>query len=87
MPIQCNFLKKKIQILTENVEGEMYMLEADDYHELRDDWEEGCNYVPSNDAKVFFASYDGKPINPYAYTDFCSLLDCLMRLHLGKAID
>lgn len=74
MAIQCQFLKKKIQILTENVNGEMYMLEADDYNEIVNDWMGDCDHVPANDAKVFFASYDGQPINPYMYTDFQSLL-------------
>ena len=32
-----------------------------------------CNFVPANDARVFFASWNGKPISPYEYTDFESL--------------
>ena len=74
MAIQCQFLKKRIQILIENVDGNLYMLEADDYNELVNDWNGDCEYVPANDAKVFFASYNGQPINPYMYTDFQSLL-------------
>ncbi|MBQ8245828.1 MAG: hypothetical protein IJZ42_01730 [Lachnospiraceae bacterium] len=74
MAIQCKFLEKKIHILTENTDGALYVLEADDYNELVNDWMGDCNCVPAKDAKVFFASYCGKPINPYVYTDFQSLL-------------
>ena len=84
MAMQCNFLKKKIQILTENMDGEMYMLESDDYNELVNDWMGDCNFVPANDAKVFFASYCGKPITPYAYTDFQSLLRYIRNECFGK---
>lgn len=76
MAIQCEHLslKKKIFILTENTDGSPYVLEADDHNELVNDWKGDCNYVPANDAKVFFASYCSRPINPFAYTDFQSLL-------------
>ena len=72
--MECKHFEKKICILTENVDGSLYMLEADDCNELVNDWSGDCNYVPANDATVFFASYNGKPINPYAYTDFVSLV-------------
>lgn len=74
MAIQCMFLEKKIHILTENADGNLYVLEADDYNELVNDWNGDCNCVPANDAKIFFASYNGEPINPYMYADFQSLL-------------
>lgn len=74
MKIQCNMLNKKINILTENADGELYMLEADNYNFIINDYLGDCNYVPANDAKVYFASYDGEPINPYMYTDFLSLM-------------
>ena len=70
--MECKFLEKKIHVLTENVDGNLYMLKADDYNELVNDWMGDCNCVPANDAKVFFASYCGRPINPYVYTDFLS---------------
>ena len=72
--MERNFLNKKIHILTENADGNLYMLEANDYNELVNDWSGDRNYVPAHDAKVYFASYNGKPINPYAYTDFESLV-------------
>ena len=79
MAVQCKFFEKKIHILTENADGILYVLEADDYNDLVNDWKGECNFVPANDAKVFFASYCGKPINPYAYTDFLSLMQYISR--------
>lgn len=78
--IQSVFLKRKICIITENVAGEPYMIETDDYNYIINDWNDECKYVPVNDAKVFFASYDGVPINPYLYKDFESLLAHIRRL-------
>ncbi len=42
--------------------------------DIIDDQEGERDFVPSNDAKMFFAAYNGRPINPYEYTDFESLL-------------
>ena len=80
--MNCNFLNGKlINILTENASGEMYMLEADSLEELLDDWNGECAYVPSNDEAVYFAVYDGEPINPDMYTNFESLLNVLQTLY------
>jgi len=69
--MEYKFLQKKIHILTENTDG-LYMLEADDYNDLVNDRMGERKYIPADNAKVFFASYCGRPINPYAYTDFLS---------------
>lgn len=61
-------------ILTENADGKMYLIKSKYFQDILDDWIGGCEFVPANDAKVFFAAYNGKPINPYCYTDFESLL-------------
>ena len=74
MKIQCNMLNKKINILTKNANGELYVLETDNYNFIINDYHGDCDYVPANDARVYFASYDGVPINPYFYTDFESVL-------------
>ena len=74
MNVRCNMLNKKINILTQNADGELYLLEADNYNFIVNDYHGDCEYVPANDAKVYFASYDGEPINPYMYTDFLSLM-------------
>ena len=79
MAVQCKGFEKKIYILTENAVGCLYVLEADDYNDLVSDWKGECNFVPANDAKVFFASYCGKPISPYVYTDFLSLMQYIYR--------
>ena len=74
MSLCCHSCESGIFIVTENVDGEVYILESFDLQEIIEDWKGDCNFVPANDAKVFFASYFGKPINPYMYTDFQSLL-------------
>ena len=74
------FLGNNLVIVTENVDGEMYVIKAKYIQDVIDDWNADCNYVPANDAKVFFASWNGKPINPYDYTDFESLIRYLSDL-------
>ena len=72
--LECNFLDKRICIVTKNADGNLYVLKADDYNELINDWYGERNYVPSNDAPVYFTCLDGKPISPFNYFDFKSLL-------------
>jgi len=67
-------------IITENAYGEIYLIEARYIQDIVDDWMGDCNFVPSNDAKVFFASWNNEPINPYEYTDFESLIRYLQSL-------
>ena len=67
-------------IVTENVDGEIYLIESKYIQDVVDDWMGDCNFVPSNDAKVFFASWNNEPINPYKYTDFESLVRYLQSL-------
>lgn len=72
--VETVFLGTDTTILTENADGEMYLIRAKYLQDIIDDWNNRCDFVPANDAKVFFAAYNGKPINPYEYTDFESLL-------------
>ena len=67
-------LTAKICILIETQSGELFLLETNDYNELINDHYGEHKAVPAADARVFFASYGGTPINPYAYTDFTSLV-------------
>ena len=67
-------------IVTENTDGEVYLIRARYIQDVIDDWEGECNFVPANDAKVFFASWNNQPINPHLYTDFESLLKYLQGL-------
>lgn len=41
---------------------------------ILDDWYGKREFVPEDDARVFFAAYNGKPISPYEYHDFKSLM-------------
>lgn len=63
-----------IVIITENADGEIYVLTSKYIQDILDDWNGDCNTVPANDAPVYFAAWNGKPINPYHYKDFESLL-------------
>ncbi len=72
--VETVFIGTDTVILTENAMGNMYLIRAKYLQDIIDDWNGGCNFVPANDAKVFFASYNGRPINPYEYADFESLL-------------
>ncbi|MEE1503887.1 MAG: hypothetical protein UGF89_06560 [Acutalibacteraceae bacterium] len=70
----CNFMGKGIWIVTENADGQLYALEADTFDSLIKDWEGDCDYVPANDAKVYFASVEGRPLKSGSYTNFEGLI-------------
>ena len=78
--MNCNFLNSKINILTENVDGELYVLEADNVKELLEDWHNECDYVPSNDTKMYFASYKGNVMNHSVFPDFGTFMECLQEV-------
>lgn len=82
--MKSNFIKSRIFILTENAEGELYSIETNDYNDIVNDWYGDCKFVPANDAKVYFASYDGVAINPYLYNDFVSLVNYLRELDINR---
>ena len=44
--------EKRIVILTENVDGERYLLAADSADALMDEWNGDCDGLPENDAPV-----------------------------------
>lgn len=64
-------------IVTENADGEIYAISAQYIHDILDDWNGCCDFVPANDAKVYFAAWNGEPISPYEYHDFESLITYL----------
>ena len=74
------FLGSYTVIVTENIDGEMYIIQSKYIQDILDDWKGNCEFVPANDARVFFASWNGKPISPYEYTDFESLMQYLLGL-------
>lgn len=76
------FFNDDTVIITENADGEMYMIKSKYIQDILNDWRGDCNFVPSNDARVFFASWNGKPISPYEYTDFESLIQYLRYLQI-----
>ena len=76
---QCFFGSDTV-IITENVKGDMYVIKSKYIQDILDDWNGNCDFVPANDARVFFASWNGEPISPYKYTDFESLMHYLLGL-------
>lgn len=72
--LETVFLGSDTVIVTENADGEPYVIRSKYLRDIFDDWWCECNFVPANDARVFFAMYNGKPISPYEYSDFESLL-------------
>lgn len=74
------FFNGNTVIVTENADGEIYLIESKYIQDIVDDWMGDCNFVPSNDARVFFASWNNKPISPYEYTDFESLIRYLQNM-------
>lgn len=75
--VAVNFCGNGIAIVTENIDGEIYMITAKYIQDIFDDWNGDCNFVPANDARVFFAAWNGRPLNPYCYSNFESLLQLL----------
>lgn len=82
--IKSNVIKAKIFILTETADGELYSIETDGYNELVNYWYGESSSVLTDNAKVFFASYNGVPVNPYLYSDFTSLVTCLREIELSN---
>ena len=48
--IQTAFLAGNIAILTENVDGKLYLIKAKSFRDILDDWNGECRSVPENDA-------------------------------------
>ena len=72
--IKATYLDQGTVIVTENVDGSIYVITAEYINDIIDDWNGECDFVPANDARVFFAAWNGEPISPYDYKDFESLL-------------
>lgn len=64
-------------IVTENADGEIYMITSKYIQDIVDDRMGDRNFVPADNARVFFAAWNGKSLNPYDYSDFESLLRLL----------
>ena len=85
--METMFFENQLVIVTENVDGKIYAIKANSIEELLNDWNNNCDFVPENDARVFFIIYNGEPINPYSYSNFESAinyLEWLMRKNTWK---
>ena len=61
-------------ILTEVTEERPYLIKAGCALDILDDGKGDCKTVPKNEAKVYFASFDGRRVDPWEYKDFGSLM-------------
>ena len=75
--ISTKHVGDNLMIVTENIDGEKYAIFSDRITTLLEDWNNECEFVPDNNAKVYFAIYNEKVINPYSYSDFESLIKLL----------
>lgn len=64
-------------IITENVEGNIYIIVSEYFQDILNVWDGECNFVSENNARVFFAAWNGQLLNPHDYTDFESFLRML----------
>lgn len=71
--------KYPIYIVTEDSFGTVYCIKANKCRDILDDMHSNREQVPRDNAKVFFAAYDGEPINPNKYTDFKSCVEYISR--------
>ena len=71
--------KYPIYIVTEDSFGTAYCIKANKCSDILDDMHSNREQVPRDNAKVFFAAYDGEPINPNKYTDFKSCVEYISR--------
>jgi len=78
--VTVNFYGNGTVIVTENVDGEIYVIVAEYIQDILEDWNGECEFVPENDARVFFAAWNGEPINPHSYSDFESLIRLLKKI-------
>lgn len=85
--MKTTFITSNICIATENTDGYIYMLEADNVEELLDDWNDSCKYVPANDAKVYFATCNGKVLSTSPNLDFEGCLKLITETENKKSID
>lgn len=75
--MKSNYIASVIAILTENVDGTLFLLTAESFQELYEDCKDECSFVPENDARVYFVSFNGRPVNPYKYGTFESVITML----------
>lgn len=77
--ISTTFLGDGTAIVTQNVDGELYVITAEYFNDILEDMKNKRCFVPADDAPVFFAAWHGKPLNPHCYHDFLSLLEYITK--------
>ncbi len=72
------FCKSGITVITEDANGDAYTIIARHVQDVIKDWKGDCNFVPSNDAQVFYAVHNGKILTLPAKCDFETLMQLLI---------
>ena len=57
------FFNNEIVIVTENVNGDMYLLKSKYIQDILDDWDGNCDFVPPNDASILQAGTKNQSIH------------------------
>ena len=64
-----------VYIVTEDSFGTAYCIKTNRCNDIFNDMHGKRECVPKDGAKVFFAAWNGEPINPSEYTDFKSCME------------
>lgn len=70
--ISKTVLDSNVVIITEDANEEMCVIQGS-MESIMEDWNNEKTFIPPDSAKVYFASYNGKPISPYSYIDLYTL--------------
>ncbi len=77
------FCKSGITIITEDADGEVYTIIARHMQDVINDWNGECNFLPANDARVFYAVHNGQIM---ALPEGCNLEMLIQLLQGGSSL-
>lgn len=74
MDSKVDYIGSDLFIVTENIRGDIYEIRCKYIQDLIDDWYGDCGMCPPEDNRVFFASWNSVPFNPYDCINFGCLI-------------
>ncbi len=72
------FCKKGITIVTEDADSFVYTIIARHIEDVIRDWQGPCDFLPTNDAQVHYAVYNGEIIQLPQNCDMETMMSILM---------
>lgn len=72
------FCKRGLSIVTEDANGDAYTIIVRHVQDMIRDWKGECNFVPTNDARVFYAVHNGTILRLPEGCDFETFIQRLM---------